>query len=517
MKLLNYTPPLQLIYKPQPKTLQITYEPKSNLEYEYWQLCQGKTHQGNNKTKKRLKKIDDKRQQDLFALLHWREYAEQQKRNEEAKKKYYKPKDEEKPNLKKAIFVFDIKKDHIQKLARFHYFIEFLIILFIDFIYLKTFGFNFTKLVLLIPLALLTVITSIYLIINLINIFRVMSHYDMVELFKYVILRMGEPGSGKSSSGIYDALILAEKLWKKLKFEFWCIKNRIAKIYSGTHLEHKVVGLDENKMPIVEYTRIYTGNKDKIKHAVEVVEAYEYYSEHKCIPCLWGDIPIFKNGVACSKFTADHLLQKRRVLYLGVAFLDEIGSMLPPELSNSKIRAIDLMFRFTRQYKEFRIISTEQDGKATLISARRVTAENKRMLQQKHILKPIVLNWLSSLLETKFVSKEPTDRKVNFITNLKTYVNNVGFRKFKYSDYGNLQVGNKGGSGSKTKSFLAPPSLNCEYDDRTFKNLYECKDDAPNVEQFESLVLSEEEVRELFNEEIINRAYKKDNKAKKCA
>lgn len=509
--LLTYTPPIQLEYRSSLKPLLLPFSHKTNLEYEYLQLCQGRAYKGNNATKKRQQRADKHRKEELFALLHWREFAKQQENHQEAKKKFYKPKDEIKP--KNAILVFDIKKTHIEKLARFHYFIEFLLILLIDLIYFINFKFSLTKLITLIPLALLSVITAVYFIINLVSIFRLLAHYDMLDLAKYVILRMGEPGTGKSSSGIYDAVIIAERLWKELKFEFWCLKNRISKIYSGTHLEHKVIGLTPDNKPIIEYTRIYTGKEDKIKHAIEVVEAYEYYSEHECIPCLFSNIPLFKNGVPCNKFTADHLLQKEKLLYKSIAFVDEIGSMLPPELSNNKIQVIDLFFRFIRQFKDFRIISTEQDGAATLVSARRVTAENKQMIEQKHTLKPIILNWLIDYLETKFVTKKPTDRKVNFIINLKAYVNNVGFRKFKYIDFSNLQVGKKGGNGSRVKSFIAPPKLNCEYDNRTFKNLYKCANASANVEQFKRLVLNEEEIFKLFNRQIIERSYRADKVA----
>lgn len=489
---------------------------QNNLETEYKTLqrkLKNNEYKGNQKTKFRWRKVDKHRVDDLFALINWRKYAEQQKRNEKAKDKFYKEKTKpkDKTNDNKKYIILNIKKSNIKKVARFHYFIELIFILLIDLIYSSTFGFSLAQLALLIPTALLSVITTLYFIINLINIFRVMSHDSLLDIFKYVILRMGEPGTGKSSSACYDSIVIAEKLWEDLQKDYWKIEYKINEIYAGTHLEHKVIGLTPGGKPIVEYTRIYTGDKDEIESAVEIIEAFEYYSENdNCIPCFWSNIPVIKNGKMSNKFTIKHLMQEEKILYKGIAFIDEIGSMLPPELSNNKELVIDLMFRFIRHFKEFHFISTEQDGNCVLISSRRVTAENKQMIEQTHILKPTILNWVCTLLEKYLKTKKSTANKVKFITNFRTYVNAVGFRKFKYEDFGNLQVGKKGKTLSRVRSFVLPPDLNCDYYNRTFRNLYKCKNKSANVGQFKSLVLSEEEIAELFSEKLMAKAYKGD-------
>lgn len=478
------------------------------LTYSEPKLLTYSKYKGNQKTKQRWKLVDKHIKEDLFALQHWRDYAEYFKKKEEAQTKFFEPEPEDDENLIDKVLVFKVKKSFLQKLARFHYLIEFIIVLLLDILYVSSFGFTAKKLMLFIPLAVASFFTLIYFVSNEFYELSVISHSENLSMSKYVVLRMGEPGAGKSSSGIYDSIEIADKLWKNLQFEYWKLENKITRIYSGTHLEHKVIGLDKKGFPIVEYERKYTGDEVKIRHVVEVVEAYEFYSENNCIPCFWSNIPIFKDRKPACKFTADHLLQKSKLLYKGVAFLDEIGSMLPPELSNNKIQLIDHMFRFTRQYKDFRLVSTEQDGNATLISARRVTAENKKMIEQKHVLKPYLLDWIVSWLEEFIQNYEPTDTKVKIISDLRTYVNSVGFRKFKYEDYGNLEVGNKGQIGSRVKSFVLPPNLNCFYDDRTFRNLYACQYQSACVETFKTPVLSEDEIKKLFNQEIINRAYK---------
>ena len=358
--------------------------------------------------------------------------------------------------------------------------------------------------------------TLIYFITNSVYSARVVTHIDSIDISKYVILRMGEPGTGKSSSACYDSVAMADKVWRKLQFKYWFIKNKIEKIYSGTHIKHTVLGKDKKGNLIIHYERVYTGSQDKIERAVEIVESYEFYKEHpEIIPCLYSSIPVEdEQGRTSLQFTADHLLQKENLLSYGVAFLDEIGSMLPPQLSNQKIEVIDLSFRFIRQFHEFHLISTEQDGKAVVISARRVTAENKRMIAQKHILKPVLLTKIYNKLEERIIEKEinPTPTKVALMKAFKSYIDSIGFRKFTYIDNGNLQFqaseGMKEPVKSKVQTFITPPHLNCKYDDRTFKNLNKAKNQASNPVKWNGLVLQEKELKKLFNREVLSRAYK---------
>ena len=118
------------------------------------------------------------------------------------------------------------------------------------------------------------------------------------------------------------------------------------------------------------------------------------------------------------------------------------------------------------------------------------------------------MNLIFKISETILNKKEPTDTRVRYIENLEYYIDSVGFRVYKYEDYGNLEVGNKGEVSSRRKSFVAPPRLNCSYSSRTFKNLYKPKDQALNVAQFDGEVLSREELEILFNKDIQKRAYK---------
>lgn len=459
-----------------------------------------------DKTKTMWADADKQMQEDLYMLSLQKKYAEYKKKQSEKINKFHKPIPDDSA---KKYLVFSIKKTVLEKLARFHYFIEFLFVAILCYLYYSKFGLEISNLFIFIPLAVVVVVTLIYFITNLICSIRIQTYIDSLSTSKYVCLRMGEPSTGKSSSGIYEAIEKSKKLWEELQFEYWLISEKIERIYSGTRIEHKVLGKDENGNLKIDYKRVYSGDKAKIKHAIEIVESYEYYSSHNCIPCFWSNIPVFVDGKPANIFTTDHLLQNEKILYKGIAFIDEIGSMLPPQLSLNKNEMIDLMFRFCRHFTEWHIISTEQDGSATLISARRVTAENRRMIEQKHILKPFILDWVTKVIKKVIQHFKGTDERVRFISNLRYYVDSVGFRKFKYEDYGNLQVGNKGEVSSRVKAFMAPPHLNCFYDDRTFRNLYKCINQCANVQTFSNAVLSLEEIKKLFNRELLDKAYKK--------
>lgn len=485
--------------------LLLTYTPPLLLTFPYKR--EKKRYKGNSRSKVRHALAEKHYQEDLFALKHWRDYRRLEKKRKKKIEEEYKPEPEDQG---KKYVIIAIKKDTLYNLARYHYFIEFLIALVVGLIYIINFGFSIVNLIVFIPFCAYIGITTIIFVTSLICSLRITTHIENLDLSKYVILRMGEPGTGKSSSGIYDAVEIAKKIWQMVKYMYWLIKNKITRIYSGTHLEHRVLGKDEKGKPIIQYYRVYTGDKDKILSTIEIVEAYEYYSEHKeVIPCLWSDIPIVDNqGRKASIFTADHFLQKEKLISFGVAFIDEISALLPTKLSTDKIEEVDLMFKFTRHYRDFRLILTEQDGSASLISARRVTAENRKMIKQTHILKPLILSLILKISKALLISKEPTDAKVRYLTNLDYYVNSVGFRVYKYEDYGNLEVGNKGEVSSRRKSFVAPPQLNCTYSSRTFKNHYKPKNQALNVTQFDGVVLTKEELDMLFSKDIQQRAYK---------
>lgn len=484
------------------------------------QLTYNTYYGGNAKSKRRRRLIEDERQKTLEMFRNWRKLKEFEDAKKEKIKKHFNIKqpvlkDKEK---KLVFFVKHLEKKRIiQKVGRFHYFNLFLISCIFSLTYLVSVNFNiFKNLFFLILSTAMLVPSTIFFLTNMVYSARVISHIDNIDISKYVILRMGEPGTGKSSSACNDSYVMAEKIKKKLYLKYWLIKNKIDKIYSGTHIEHKVLGKDNKGNPIIYYYRVYTSSQEKIERTVEIVESYEFYQEHpEVIPCLYSSIPVQDDqGRTSLQFTADHLLQKEKLLSYGVAFLDEIGSMLPPQLSNQKIEVVDLSFRFTRQFHEFHLISTEQDGKAVVISARRVTAENRRMTGQKHILKPFILNKICTKLEEVVVEKDinPTPIKVALLSTLRNYVNSVGFRKFSFIDSGNLQfqsagVGNEPVK-NKVQTFITQPHLSCNYDDRTFKNLDKAKNQAPNPVRWNGLVLSREELNKLFNREILSRAYK---------
>lgn len=178
-----------------------------------------------------------------------------------------------------------------------------------------------------------------------------------------VVLKIGGPGSGKSSSAVFDALLKAQKMWAKLKYLYWLYKGRVEKWRES-------------------------GNLTKLSEWQEIRDSYEFYAGNNCIPCLWSNIPLESlQGERSNALTAEHLHQRKRLPAFSVLFIDEIGSVIDVELYRKRPYDLSNMFRFCRHFGQFIIIATEQSAENLFIDARRVVAYNMYMLSQTWVCK----------------------------------------------------------------------------------------------------------------------------------
>ena len=123
MLLLTYTAPLLLTY------------PYKRVERKY---------KGNSRSKVRHALAEKHYQEDLFALKHWRDYRRLEKKRKKKIEEEYKPEPEDQG---KKYVIIAVKKDTLYNLARYHYFIEFLIALVVGLIYIINFGFSVVNLI----------------------------------------------------------------------------------------------------------------------------------------------------------------------------------------------------------------------------------------------------------------------------------------------------------------------------------------------------------------------------------
>ncbi len=298
-------------------------------------------------------------------------------------------------------------------------------------------------------------------------IIKVGTHKKALDLSKHVITCNGTPGAGKTSSTVFDAVCMAYKQWRELKFKHWLnmgLKRSILK----------------------------SSDKNKIKEYNDVEEAYSFWKESKAIPCLMSNTPIKAKGRYVARLTMEYIRQEKKIPYMTVLFFDEVGNELGNEKSNKKGELITTseFFRYCRHFGEFHILSCEQDAGNIFINMRRVVAENRYMLEQKAMLKPTVLKFIFNVLKSIFLffnAEHHAKVFARFMYNFGKFINACGYRYYKYRTTGNMEakINQKGKKGS----FVLPAPLNCEYDERSWRNEYKAKDKPLDLTIFESLIM----------------------------
>lgn len=321
---------------------------------------------------------------------------------------------------------------------------------------------------------------------------RIKLHIASINVDKSIIGRYGVPGSGKTSSLFFDMKIMADKMWQKIKETYILL------------------------VPYLNEIRFWS--KQLREDAEEIIEAYNFYKNSGTYPCLWSTVPAFVNGVPVNICTQDHLMQKKKMPYGACVILDEISVILPAELFRTKPIEIKEMCKFPRHFGDFHFGSTEQGEKNMLIDFRNSTAENKCMIEQKWVLKPLFLIWLYNKVIDHFVKKLDSTGKgiskatANILQVFNKIIKSIGYRKYYYFDSGNENQQVK----SKTKTFILPPYLNVTYDSRAFKNGYRCKDKPLEVSKCNALRLSASELEKIFiKKEQLESKKEKQKKAKK--
>lgn len=282
-------------------------------------------------------------------------------------------------------------------------------------------------------------------------------------------VREGVPGAGKTSSLLHDLKILSDIMWRKICNKYALLEPFLDDIPYWPHKERE--------------------------DAEEIIEAYNFYMNGDGYPCLWTSVPCFVDGLPAYRVTADHLLQKKRFPYGSVVMLDETSLILPAELYRSKPYAIVELFKFLRHFGDFKVGSTEQDEDSNVIYLRRVAGASKKMIGQEWIQRPRFLEWIYNWQISHV--KKMTQKKVNYFMVFDKIIHSMGYRKYYY--YENAMTLD---TVPGLKSFVLKPNLNMTYDDRAYKNAYQCKDEPLIHSSWEHLRLTSKEIKEIFTQEL---------------
>lgn len=377
---------------------------------------------------------------------------------------------------KSADWKYIFNKFDIKKILGRSYFLNMtLIVLLIDFIVLSFYQFTFVFNIFTILCLIITIITFTRLIINFVLILFHSKFFSLIlDFIERVIVATGVPRCGKTSSILFISVFVAKLQWVKLRREYWKLLH---------------ISIDKLSQKIVE-------NKD------ETIRAYTYFKKHikTHIPCLYSLIPVKIGKKQSYDLTKSMLLQKQSIPYCSVLVIDEISSMfdnqnnwVDPKATKLEFKDCTDLCRFIGQYTDSYLLLTEQNFNNSFKGIRDVAGLNINYTKkQKWVMKPLFLlaiynflfiffDWYMIKLEilklnTKdYLIAEKQCLKsshwwfglMNFLSNI---IKNVGWRKYEYQSSSNNETEFK--AEFKTGKFCLPSCLNCDYNDRVFKNKY---------------------------------------------
>ena len=347
-------------------------------------------------------------------------------------------------------------------LARSYYFILALVAIVLDLLLILQFKFDFKNVAQLIVLLLINI--PIFTQLG-----RFIFYFFANETYQYKVrlsrnssqARGGAPGTGKSSTMYYDGILMADMAWRQICYEYFLIKCKIFKTKKSRSQQW-----DERA----------------------IIECYKFYKAHpEYIPCLYSKYTVYdKHGRKSQRLTLDHIQSKRKLLYRSVLLYDEIGQDLPAMLKfmdeqtkkDVDLKKVSDFMRYLRHFGNFKIIFTEQDVANMYIGNRRVTDLNRLFVKQEAVLQPIIYKVLQYFFTWLFAKTQERLDKTKllsitigkFLKGFDNFVRNLGYRKYTFKDLGN---NDKSLIQEHRGTIYLQPGLNCRYDDRENKYIYE--------------------------------------------
>ena len=312
---------------------------------------------------------------------------------------------------------------------------------------------------------------------------RIQDNYDTTP---GIIAKIGVPGQGKSSTSNYECVLIAKKAWNLLKVEYanWLYKIKKKK----------------------------TLTPDEEKEWLEVKWSYEYCVNSPYIPLLFTIVPVKVGKRYSNKLTLAHLRGKKRLPLHAVCFCDEASRVIDAGKSlqqgDKKDWGLSNTMALERHYGLYKLYFASQDDNIH-IDVCRCSLYTEIMNKQTPSCKPF---WLTALKTFYFWLLVELNRKkvrswgfllvqYNFIKDL---WKRVGYRRYIVSRranrtgtntyYNQLKDGKTIIGKSRNYAVYLPAKLNCEYDDRAFRELNDAEFfDYVNAEGWDYLRLKPED------------------------
>lgn len=316
------------------------------------------------------------------------------------------------------------------------------------------------------------------IILGLIDIFRMRKYLSqyIVQNDEYMnngrmVTNEGAPGTGKTFAGANIAYYLSQKQSNKLRSDYYTQRSMVAEW-------------------------IKNGETDKITAFKALEESFKFYAEHEAtnIPCLVSSVPLreYGTGRTSYKLTPEIFMQQQRAPEYTVFFSDESGQLYGADKSKTASNDIADFWRFYRHFLDGMAVNTNQDGGQNMIQIRRSTDYVNHLYGQEWLLRPERLERKYEKKERKFYKKlgKMSPAKEEYLAQelyyLKKYIATIGFRRVCHR----LNTA-QGEHVSEKEYYIFPAKGGVEYDDRSYRNLYKCKDEKIKLDGWENLVVDE--------------------------
>ncbi len=288
-----------------------------------------------------------------------------------------------------------------------------------------------------------------------------------------MITNDGPPGAGKTFSGGNMAYYLARDQWAKLQNDYLLQRSMVAEW-------------------------IKNGESDKIAAFKALEESYKYYADperiNKYIPCLMSSVPLREYGTGRTSYNLSPKVFKQiqRVPEYTVFFNDESGRLSGSDKSKTVDDDVADFWRLYRHFMDGMAVHTNQDGGQNMIQIRRSTDYVNHIFGQETILQPTRLLIKLDRKKRRFNKKlgKMDAAKEEYLAQelyyLEKYIATIGFRRVLH------QLSTAQGERIGEKEYYIFPAIGgVQYDDRSYRNLYKCKDKKIELEGWESLVVDE--------------------------
>lgn len=283
----------------------------------------------------------------------------------------------------------------------------------------------------------------------------------------------GTPGAGKTFLGSNAAYFLAVERWEELKTEYFMQKSMVS-----------------------EWLR--SGETDKLEAFKSLEESYLFYKEREngLIPCLISTIPLREYGTGRMSYqiTPEIFLQKDRVPEYTVFFNDEIGEDQGVDKSDTTNPNYLAFWRFPRHFFDGLFMNTNQDGSQAAIAVRRSTDFNNHIYGQEWVRRPTALENRFKRREQRYIKRlnagkysvERAEYIAQELYYLKKYYRTIGFREITCQ-----LMTTKGALVGEKSKIILPAIGGVQYDDRTYRKQYKCKDQPIELRGWEKLTIEE--------------------------